>query len=202
MASDRLRLGELLTAASGAVLLVAMFALDWYAFVDPAQRRSIQKLGLTEEAVPSLHSNGWTALPAPRWALVATVLLCAAALVARLRASAPAAARVDLVLLAVAATSAVLMLYRVLDPPGPNELATVEAGAYVGLAATLGAAAGAYLSIRGHGATLGGLWTELEAEARTPGVGVRPAPPPAPAAPDPNAPHSVPPPRARPRDGA
>jgi hypothetical protein len=202
MASRRLGLGELLTAASGAVLLIAMFALDWFSFVDAAQQNSLKRLGVTEGSVPSLHSDGWSALPAPRWALLATCALCAASVVSALRASPRIAARVDLVLLVVAVTSAGLMLFRLLDPPGPNELATVEVGAYVGLAATLGAAGGAYLTIRGLGTSVRGVWGDLEAESRGSPARTAADPPPAtPPAPDPSAPQSIPPPSARPRDG-
>ena len=202
MASRKLGLGELLTAASGAVLLIAMFALDWFSFVDAAQQHSLKRFGVTEGSVPSLHSDGWAALPAPRWALVATCALCAVSVVSALRASPRSAARVDLVLLVVAVTSAGLMLFRVLDPPGPNELATVEVGSFVGLAATLGAAGGAYLTIRGLGTSVRGIWGDLEAGSR--GSRARPpaaAPSAAPPAPDPGAPHSIPPPSARPPDG-
>jgi hypothetical protein len=202
MASRKLGLGELLTAASGAVLLIALFALDWFSFVDATQQHSLKRFGVTEGSVPSLHSDGWSALPAPRWALLATCALCAAAVVSALRASPRIAARVDLVLLVVAVTSAGLMVFRVLDPPGPNELATVEVGAYVGLAATLGAAGGAYLTIRGLGTSVRGVWGDLEAESRGSPARLEAAPPPAvPPAPDPSAPQSIPPPSARPRDG-
>jgi hypothetical protein len=119
-----------------------------------------------------------------------------------LRSSPRIAARVDIVVLVVAVTSAGLMLFRVLDPPGPNELATVEVGAYVGLAATLGAAGGAYLTIRGLGTSVRGVWGDLEAESRgSPGRPEAAPPPVAPPAPDPSAPQSIPPPSARPRDG-
>ncbi len=202
MASRKQVLGELLTGVSGAALLIAMFALDWFSFIDAAQRRSLQRFGVTEGSVPSLHSDGWSALPAPRWALLATCALCAASVVTALRASPRIAARVDLVLLVVAVTSAGLMVFRVLDPPGPNELATVEAGAFVGLAATLGAAGGAYLTIRGLGTSVRGIWAVLETESSGPPVRPQtPTPPAAPPAPDPSAPHSIPPPTARPRDG-
>jgi hypothetical protein len=203
MASRKLGLGELLTGASGAALLIAMFALDWFSFVDAAQQHSLKRFGVTEGSVPSLHSDGWSALPAPRWVLLATCALCAASVVSALRASPRIAGRVDLVLLVVAVTSAGLVLLRVLDPPGPNELATVEVGAYVGLAATLGAAVGAYLTMRGLGTGVRGVWGDLEAESR--GSPARPeaaAPPAAPPAPDPSAPDSIPPPGPRPREGS
>jgi hypothetical protein len=193
----KLALGEVVAGASGATLLVVVFALDWFSFVDPANRRAAEKLGLTQASVPSLHSDGWHALPAPRWALLATSALCAACVWAGLRASVRVATRLDLVLLVVAVTSAALVLFRVLDPPGRDELATVEAGAYVGLASTLGAAAGAYLSIRGQGTSVRGIWTELgaESDASRP-AGSAAAAPPEPPPGDPDAPRSIPPPGA------
>jgi hypothetical protein len=199
MASRRLALAGLLTGASGAALLVAMFALDWFSFVDPVQRRAAEKFGVTQESVRSLHSDGWHALPASRWVLLATCALCAAAVVTALRASPRLAARVDLVLLIVAVTSAGLVLLRVLDPPASNELATVEAGAYVGLAAAAGAACGAYLTIGALGTSLAGTWAELDAGSSTPRRTQLDRPPPAAPAParDPNAPQSIPPPSAR-----
>jgi hypothetical protein len=197
MAARKLALGEVLTGASGASLLVAVFALDWFSFVDPANRRAAEKLGLTQASVPSLHSDGWHALPAPRWALLATSALCAACVWTGLRASVRVATRLDLVLLVVAVTSAALVIFRVLDPPGRDELATVEAGAYAGLASTLAAAAGAYLSIRDQGTSVRAIWTELGAEsnASRPARSAAAAPPEPPPA-DPDAPRSIPPPGA------
>src|SRR6266480_3711200 len=42
MGSHRAGLGELVTGASGAALLVAVFALDWFSFIDPANRRAAE----------------------------------------------------------------------------------------------------------------------------------------------------------------
>lgn len=200
MASRRLALAELLTGASGAALLVALFALDWFSFVDPAQRRAAEKFGVVGASGASLHSDGWSALPAPRWLLLATCVLCAASVATAMRASPRVASRVNLVLLIVAATGAALVVLRVLDPPGPNEFATVEVGAYAGLAATVGAACGAYAIIRGLGSSLTGIRADIEAVVRAPeGAGRERPRPAAPApAPDPNAPHSVPPPSVPP----
>jgi hypothetical protein len=197
MTSRRLVYAELLTAVSGAALFVAMFALDWFSLVDPAQRRAAEKLGVIGASGPSLHSDGWSALPAPRWLLLATCVLCAASVATALRATPRIAARVNLVLLVVALTSAALIVLRVIDPPGPNEFATVEVGAYVGLAMAVGAAAGAYLTIRGLGSSLAGIRADLEGNARAPERTARDEPPP-PVAPDPRAPDSVPPPSTRP----
>jgi hypothetical protein len=47
--------------------------------------------------------------------------------------------------LALAGT--LLLLYRILNQPGPNDLISVEAGAYVGLLASLGVFLGAWLSL-------------------------------------------------------
>ena len=196
MVSRRLAYAGLLTGASGAVLLVAMFALDWFSFVEPTQRHAAEKLGVTASSVPSVHSDGWDALPAPRWVLLATCALCAASVVTARRASPRIAARVGLALLVVALTSAGLLLFRGIDPPGPNELATVEAGTYIGLAAALGAAGGAYLTMGALGTGAGAIWADLDAGTSPQG---RPAP--AVPVPDPNAPHSVAPPGARPPDG-
>lgn len=173
-----------------------MFALDWFSFVEPVQRRAAEKFGVTQDSVPSLHFDGWQALPAPRWVLLVTCALCAASVVTALRATPRVAARVDLVLLIVAVTSAGLVLLRVLDPPGPNELAMAEAGAYVGLAASAGAAGGAYLTIGALGTSLAGTWGELVAGSSAAGRTQPDRPPPVAPALDPNAPQSIPPPSA------
>src|SRR3981189_2190699 len=106
MASRKLGLGELLTGASGTALLIGMVALGGCSYVDAAQQHSLKRFGVTEGTVPSVHSDGWAALPAPRWALLATCALCAASVVSALRASPRIAGRVDLVLLVVAVTGA------------------------------------------------------------------------------------------------
>jgi hypothetical protein len=126
----RVRTGELVAGAAGVVLLAAMF-LNWYAV-----------------------SSGDDSLTAWGAFSVVDVLLAVVALLGVALAlsevigrgpSLPVALGVITTTLALAGT--LLLAYRIINQPGPNDLISVEAGAYVGLLASLGVFLGAWLSL-------------------------------------------------------
>ncbi len=140
MELGRLRAGELIAAAGGVALLVVMF-LEWYAAG-----------GTTKVAGRDIHiSVGFTAWEAfgvtdILLALAALIAIGLAVLTATRRSPAlPVAASVITATTGILAT--LLVLYRILNQPGPNELIGVDAGAWVGLAACLGVFLGAWLSL-------------------------------------------------------
>ena len=126
----RVRTGEIVAGVAGAVLLLSTF-LEWYTVRGRAD-------GLT----------AWGAFSVVDL-LVALVALLGIALAASQvvgRGPAlPVAIGVITTTLALAAT--LLVLYRILNQPGPNDLIGVGAGAWVGLAACLGVFLGAWLSL-------------------------------------------------------
>ena len=139
----RVRGGDWLAAAGGVALLAAMFA-DWYGVVGariPA--------GGVGYAPLDAGGSAWQALSVldVLLALLALVPLALVALQAtRESPSLPVAFSVLATL--AGALAALLIAYRILNEPGPDDVVTVEAGAWVGLAAAVVLAAGGWWSMR------------------------------------------------------
>ena len=126
----RLRVGEWLAAAGGVGLIVTL-ALDWYG----ARGR--------EEAV-----TGFAAFDMIDVLLVlaaGTGIALAVAQATRDRPALPVAAAVLTVTAGILAT--LLVLYRLVNEPGPDEFVDLRAGAYLGLLATVALTAGGWLSL-------------------------------------------------------
>jgi hypothetical protein len=126
----RLRVGEWLAALAG-VGLIASLSLDWYGVRG-------------REAALS----GWAAFDVidVLLALVAGVAIAlAVAQVARDRPALPVGAAVVTVTFGLLAI--LLVLYRIVNEPGPDEFVELRAGAYVGLLAAAAIVAGGWLSL-------------------------------------------------------
>jgi drug/metabolite transporter (DMT)-like permease len=125
MRMSRLRDGEWIAGAGGAALLVSMF-LGWYSGASAWQSFSVLDVLL---------------------ALLALVPLALVVLQAtRESPSLPVALSVLTTLAGALAT--LLILYRLLNQPGPNDRVDVELGAWIGLAAAAVTAAGGWRSMR------------------------------------------------------
>lgn len=138
----RLRAGEWIAGAAGVALLVALF-LDWYSVpLEPVG-------GGRFPALDAPSANAWEAfsvidLLLALCALVPLVLVAFQA--TRVSQSLPV---MWSVLTTIAGMIAVLLvLYRLIDQPGPNELVEVEPGAWIGLVAALAVIAGGWISMR------------------------------------------------------
>jgi len=127
----RLRPGEIVAGAAALLLLVSTF-LEWYTV-----------RGRTEGL------SAWAAFT------VVDVLVCLVALlgialfasqIAGRGPSLPVALEVVTTTLALAAT--LLVLYRILNQPGPNEFVAAELGAFLGFVSALAIAAGGWTSMR------------------------------------------------------
>ena len=175
MELSRLRPGELIAAAGGVALLVVMF-LDWYAV------GGTTSVGGSDVRI-SLGLTAWDAFG------ITDILLALAALIAiglavitaaRRSPALPVAASVITSTTGILAT--LLVLYRILNQPGPNEFVEVKLPAFLGFLCVLAIAAGGWRSMR----------DEQWPDAPVP-TDVRPAPP----AEGPREP--APPPEAEPR---
>jgi len=128
----RLRPGELLALAGGVALIVSLFS-TWYTL---------------SAGVLTSRASGWQAFAVidVLLALVAAGGIALAVVQAvETRPALPVAASVLLV--PVGFLGVLLVLFRLIFQPGPNELVNLGAGAWLGLAATLAISAGAWLSI-------------------------------------------------------
>ena len=126
----RLRYGELICGAAALVLLVATF-LDWYA---PRGRAE----GL----------SAWSAFTIVDLLLAVVVALGLAVLVLQLAGRGPALpVAIEVVTITLALATTLLVLYRILNQPGPNDAIEVSAGAWLGLVAVAAVTFGAWRSL-------------------------------------------------------
>jgi hypothetical protein len=167
---SKLRTGELIAGVCGVLLLIVMF-FSWYGVGGAAG--SILSAANIDTTV-----NAWKAFDFIDIVLFVTALVAigAAVLAASGRSVAlPVAASVIVTVLGIIVT--LLVLYRIINQPGPNDLVDVKFGAYLGFLVCLGIAVGGFLAMSEEGATpnLGGGGGGTAAAAPPP----QPAPPPA-----------------------
>jgi uncharacterized membrane protein len=158
---SRLRHGELIAGAGGVVLLFVMF-LDWY---------GLEGIGL-------IGVNAWQAFSVTDLILALTALcgIGAAVLTAARRSPAlPVAASVITTTLGLLAV--LLVLYRILNQPGPNEFVEVKLGAFLGFLSVLAVAVGGSLSMRDEEGEAPPVPTEVRPTPAAEGP-ADPAPPP------------------------
>jgi drug/metabolite transporter (DMT)-like permease len=121
----RLRDGEWVAGAGGVALLAALF-LDWYS-----------------------GASAWQAFSVLDVVLALLALVPLALVVLQATRESPSLPVAFSVLTTVAgALATLLILYRILDQPGPNDRVDVELGAWIGLAAAAVTAAGGWRSTR------------------------------------------------------
>lgn len=137
---SRLRRGEVIVSVGAIVLLVLMFATPWYGLSGAAQQ-STQALGHFTTL------NAWHGLTTLRWVMLVTIV-CALALTyfqgAREAPALPTSLGVFALLLGAITT--LLIIYRLINPPG--DLWHVRVGALLGLGASIVMTYGAFRSLR------------------------------------------------------
>ena len=134
----RLRDGEWI-AGFGAVALLASLFLHWYG-LDVA-------IGLPGVGEP--EATGWQAFDVLDVVLVLLMLVPLALVATQATRESPAVPVFFSAMTFVAGTlAALLILYRIVNQPGPNDLVTVQAGAWLGLLAALVVAGGGWRSTR------------------------------------------------------
>jgi hypothetical protein len=159
---NRLRLGEMVAAAGAAVLFLVMF-LDWYGVEGT-----------------SVAANAWQVFSWVDLYLFLTVVVALGLAVLTMgQRTVALPLSVSVLVTAMGAVATLLILYRIVNQPGPNELISVQIGAYLGLLAALAITVGGYLSMRDENASFGSAATRLQSQSQTP---TRPPPPPGPEA--------------------
>jgi hypothetical protein len=155
---NRLRIGEMVVAAGAAVLFLVMF-LDWYGVEGT-----------------SVAANAWQVFTWVDLYLFLTIIVALGlAILTMTQRTVALPVSASVLVTALGALATLLILYRIINQPGPNELISVQIGAYLGLLAAATITLGGYLSMRDEGASFGSAATRLQTQ--TP---VRPAPPPGP----------------------
>jgi hypothetical protein len=193
----RVRLGERIAGVCAVLLFFDMF-LHWYGIktgLSSSQSQVVESF-TGRQVGSSVGISAWRIFSYTDLLLFLLILLAVAMVIlaATQRSVAlPIGANVMVALFAGLMT--LLVLYRLINQPGPNDLVTVKVFGYVGLLLTAGVAVGAFLSMRDEGVTLGHAAQRLQnatAAGGPPGPGA-PAPPPA-AAPGAPPPPDAPPP--------
>jgi hypothetical protein len=144
----RVRPGEVVAAVGGVALFVALF-LQWYAVNLPI--RTIGSNGGAQLTfvgkLPSV--TAWQAFSYVDIALALYGALAVAVLVVSVATSGPAKSIGTAVLASFFGFWVVLLvLYRLVNQPGPNAIVEVRTGAWIGLAAVLVAWVGSWLAMR------------------------------------------------------
>ncbi len=146
----RLRAGEVIAGIGGVLLLVFMFALEWYG-LGP-------KLAGGHAGLPGATAwTGWEELPVLRWLLLVTAL--SAILLAYFQARRPAPALpvvLSVLVTLLGALSTISLIVRVLiAPPTLPASGALDrfSGAYLGIFAALAITCGGFVSMRQEGGT-------------------------------------------------
>jgi hypothetical protein len=176
---NRLRLGERIAGVCAVLLFIDEF-LNWYSVSasNVAKQLGVQ---LPNGVSGSITATAWKAFDWVDLLMLLTVLVVLAwvALTAMQRTVAmPVTA--STIATALCAITTVVVLYRIINQPGPNDLVDVEYGAYLGLVLLLAMTYGGYAAMREEGATFGQAGDSLRSavEARTEPAPPRTTPPP------------------------
>lgn len=141
--SLRLRQGALISAASALVLLVVMFATEWYG-VDEIPGRVATRTQVTHAV------NAWNGLTIVRWLMLTTIAIAVGTVLLHgsQRRHGAKTNTGGLVALLGSITAVVLFIRVLVDLPSPNSVVDQKLGAFIGLLAAIGIALGGYESMR------------------------------------------------------
>ena len=131
----RAQRGELISAAGALVLLVLMFAFEWYG-VD----------GIPGRSQISTAENAWNALTVTRWLMLLTIFVTLGSLIIHATQRDHGAITDTSGLIAILGTlTACVLAYRVLiNPPSPATIVDQKLGAYLGVLSAVAIALGGF----------------------------------------------------------
>jgi hypothetical protein len=148
----RLRLGEVTAAVAGLVLLFDLFVLKWYEFTPSGSGSNLNEAtGVSIRNLPGAATahNGWTSLTGLRWIILLTVVVALGlAVVTLTQRSTALPVSASVLATGLGVFTALLILYRIINQPGPNELASVDLGAWLGFLAAVGVGCGGFQAMR------------------------------------------------------
>jgi hypothetical protein len=161
----RLRPGDVLAGIGGVVLLGSLW-LHWYA-IDLSGLADGDPLAAPILAQVAPPISAWEAFSSTDILLAAVALLAIGLTLVTAVARGPAKpVAFAVVTSAVSPLAVLLVLYRIVNPPGDNQLVAVQSGAWIGLAGAVVLTVGAWLALA----------DESTPGAVPPQVPVRPAP--------------------------
>ena len=157
---DRLSIGEKIAGVSAVLLFVFMF-FDWF-----TAEISVNSAGFVGGA--SEGGNAWDALEViPIFLMLAVVAGVGVAIIRLSDAIFEPSISVNAVVAVLGAVAAILILYRIVDPPGGGSIGGVSVdispaiGIFLGLIAAVGIAYGGYRAMQEEGAGFGEIGDRL-----------------------------------------
>jgi hypothetical protein len=180
MNADRLSTGEKIAGASAVLLFIFMF-FDWFK-VDVSSGDGLFSV--------SIGGNAWEAFSTIDIILMITIIAAVAVAVIRLAdAVVEPPFSINAVVAILGAVSVLLILYRIIDPPGGSDIEGVDIspaiGAFLGLLAAAGITYGGYRAMQEEGTSFGDLGDQLSNRGGGHGTGGHTPPPPSSTTPPP-----------------
>jgi hypothetical protein len=179
MELDRLSTGEKVSAVSAVLLFIFMF-FDWFG----AEVSSVTGFS---GSVPGEGASAWDALDViPIFLMLSIVVAIAVAVIRLTDADVEPPVSMNAIVATLGGLAVLLILYRIIDPPGGGDFGgvsvdtTLKLGIFLGLLAAAGIAYGGYSAMREEGATFGGEADRLGGGGGQPPAGGGPPPPPPP----------------------
>jgi uncharacterized membrane protein YhaH (DUF805 family) len=176
MEVDKLNTGEKISAASAVLLFIFMF-FDWFG-------AEVSGVSGFSGSIPGAGGDAWDALEViPIFLLIAIVAALGVALIRLTDADLEPPVSLNAVVAALGGLAFLLILYRIVDPPGGGSLGgvsvdtTLELGIFLGLIAAAGIAYGGYSAMREEGLTFGDVGDQLSGGGHQPPAGGPPPPP-------------------------
>jgi hypothetical protein len=191
---NRLRLGERIAGVCAVLLFIDEF-LNWYS---ASASNVAKKLGVNLPAGvnETATASAWKAFDWVDLLMLLTIIVVLAWItLAATQRTVAMPVTASTIATALCAITTLVVLYRIINQPGPNDIVDVEYGAYLGLVLLLAMTYGGFAAMRDEGATFGQAGDTIRSavESRT-----EPAPPRTTPAPEPPPRAEPVPPRAEP----
>ena len=176
MELDKLSMGEKISAASGILLFVFMF-FDWFGF-------EVSGVPAFSGTVEGGGGSAWDVLDViPIFLVLAVIAAVGVAVIRLIDADVEPPVSLNTIVAVLGALAVLLILYRIVDPPGGESFGgvsvdiTLKVGIFLGLLSAAGIAYGGYSAMREEGITFGDAADHLSGGGH--GGGATPPPPPA-----------------------
>ncbi|MDX6674350.1 MAG: hypothetical protein QOH11_1768 [Solirubrobacteraceae bacterium] len=180
MDTTKLRLGELIAGVSAILLFIVMF-FHWYGIKTglSSQGSAIFKSVTGQSVGSTVGVSAWQIYSYTDLLLLLLIILAIGMVVlSATERSAAVPISMNAIVTAFGGLMTLIVLYRLINQPGPNDFVTVKFWGYVGLLLTAGIAVGAFLAMRDEGTSFSDTARRLLGA-----TGGAAAPPPPPAAP-------------------
>src|SRR5437667_1780750 len=149
MDTTKLRLGEVVAVVSAVLLFIVMF-FHWYGVKTgfSSQDSAIFKSLTGRSVSETVGLSAWRIFSYTDLLLLLLIILAVGmVLLSATQRSTAVPISMNVVVAGFGALMTLIVLYRLINQPGPNEFVTVKLWGYVGLVLTAGVAAGAFMAM-------------------------------------------------------